>query len=83
MVEPVVRICVTTLRQLARPLDTSDAMHEAGDLLQASLEVKGFKTLRDVIQVRDPRAPSGARPIQELRLGRMGFGCRQSGAQIQ
>ena len=37
-------------------LDTADAMHEAGDLLQAGLDVKGFKTLQDVIQVRATRA---------------------------
>ncbi len=31
-------------------VDTTDALHEAGDLLQAGLEVKGFATLGDVIR---------------------------------
>jgi ornithine cyclodeaminase len=35
-------------------VDTSDASHEAGDLLQAGLDVSRFATLRDV--VRNPVA---------------------------
>lgn len=38
-------------------VDTSDAGHEAGDLLQAGLEVARFLTLRDV--VRSPQAQGG------------------------
>jgi ornithine cyclodeaminase len=30
-------------------LDTPDAVHEAGDLLQAGLDVASFATLRDVV----------------------------------
>lgn len=39
-------------------LDTSDARHEAGDLLQANLDVNRFLTLRDVVRQNTPR-PTG------------------------
>jgi ornithine cyclodeaminase len=38
-------------------VDTADASHEAGDLLQAGLDVARFATLRDVV-----RGPAMARP---------------------
>ena len=38
-------------------VDTVDARHEAGDLLQALLEVEGFATLRDVIHGGRPLRP--------------------------
>lgn len=34
-------------------LDSSDAAHEAGDLLQAGLETNGYPTLRDVVRSHD------------------------------
>lgn len=39
-------------------VDTTDAVHEAGDLLQAGLEVARFPTLHDVI-AKNFRAPTG------------------------
>ncbi len=39
-------------------VDTADAMHEAGDLLQAGLNVGSFATLADVVQ-RDMKKPAG------------------------
>jgi ornithine cyclodeaminase len=38
-------------------LDTPDAQHEAGDLLQAGLDVKAFAILRDVLASAAPRSP--------------------------
>ena len=38
-------------------LDTSDASHEAGDLLQAGLDCREFKTLRDAMGSADPLKP--------------------------
>jgi len=38
-------------------VDTADAAHEAGDLLQAGLDVAGFATLRDVVARAAPRPP--------------------------
>ncbi len=37
-------------------LDTMDAVHEAGDLIQAGLDVAAFPSLRDVVQGRVARA---------------------------
>lgn len=37
-------------------IDTADAVHEAGDLLQAGLRVKDFATLADVVSRRVPSA---------------------------
>jgi ornithine cyclodeaminase len=39
-------------------VDTADASHEAGDLLQAGLEVSRFATLADVLAHDTPR-PAG------------------------
>jgi ornithine cyclodeaminase len=36
-------------------LDTPDAVHEAGDLLQAGLDVSAFPTLRDLVLGRAMR----------------------------
>lgn len=38
-------------------VDTPDAVHEAGDLIQAGLDVSGFPALRDVLDPREPRGP--------------------------
>ena len=51
-------------------LDTSDAMHEAGDLIQAGLDIKGFKSLRDVIQTRPNRE---SRPVLFKSCGWAGW----------
>ena len=40
-------------------IDTADALHEAGDLLQAGLEVNRFATLADVIR-QDIKQPAGS-----------------------
>jgi len=40
-------------------VDTADAAHEAGDLLQAGLDVPGFPTLSDVVNRRVDLRPNG------------------------
>lgn len=51
-------------------LDSADARHEAGDLLQAGLELGALPTLQDV--VRDRHAPSG-RPVLFKSCGWAGW----------
>jgi 1-piperideine-2-carboxylate/1-pyrroline-2-carboxylate reductase [NAD(P)H] len=52
MVELAPELCQYIAAQGSIVVDTCDAEHEAGDLLQAGLEVKRFASLADV--VRDP-----------------------------
>jgi 1-piperideine-2-carboxylate/1-pyrroline-2-carboxylate reductase [NAD(P)H] len=52
MVEIAPEVCVHCAREGAVFVDTPEALHEAGDLLQAGLDVAQFPTLRDVIATR-------------------------------
>ncbi len=52
-------------------LDTADARHEAGDLLQAGLDVAGFPTLAEL--VRSQAAPRGAGPVLFKSCGWAGW----------
>lgn len=52
------QLCQHMARQGRIVLDTGDARHEAGDLLQAGLRVDALPTLRDVVQA----APAAAAP---------------------
>jgi 1-piperideine-2-carboxylate/1-pyrroline-2-carboxylate reductase [NAD(P)H] len=59
MVELAPELCQYFAGQGSVVVDTSDAEHEAGDLLQAGLEVKRFASLADVVrgenvQIRGP-----------------------------
>jgi ornithine cyclodeaminase len=57
MVELGSELCRHVATQGTVVVDTADASHEAGDLLQAGLDVARFATLRDVV-----RGPAMARP---------------------
>jgi ornithine cyclodeaminase len=59
MVELSPELCRHIATQGRVVVDTSDASHEAGDLLQAGLDVARFATLRDVVRdaVAPPRGP--------------------------
>ncbi len=61
MVELSPALCRHFATQGTVVLDTRDADHEAGDLLQAGLEVARFATLRDVLR-EVPREPALQRP---------------------
>jgi 1-piperideine-2-carboxylate/1-pyrroline-2-carboxylate reductase [NAD(P)H] len=52
-------------------VDTPEAIHEAGDMLQAGLDVSGFATLRDV--VRGGVAAAGAGPVLFKSCGWAGW----------
>jgi 1-piperideine-2-carboxylate/1-pyrroline-2-carboxylate reductase [NAD(P)H] len=49
MVELAPELCLQVARQGRIVVDTPDAVHEAGDLIQAGLDVAKFATLRDVV----------------------------------
>jgi 1-piperideine-2-carboxylate/1-pyrroline-2-carboxylate reductase [NAD(P)H] len=49
MVELAPSLCLHCAREGSIVVDTQDAVHEAGDLLQAGLDVSAFPTLRDVV----------------------------------
>ncbi|MBA2962517.1 MULTISPECIES: delta(1)-pyrroline-2-carboxylate reductase family protein [Ramlibacter] len=49
MVELAPALCRALAAQGTVVLDTPDAVHEAGDLLQAGLDPAGFPTLRDIV----------------------------------
>ncbi|NPC54728.1 delta(1)-pyrroline-2-carboxylate reductase family protein [Caenimonas soli] len=52
-------------------VDTPDAVHEAGDLLQAGLDVRAFATLRDVLG--NEKAARGAGPVLFKSCGWAGW----------
>ena len=52
-------------------LDTADARHEAGDLLQAGLDVEAFPTLAD--RVRGRSSPRGKGPVLFKSCGWAGW----------
>lgn len=49
MVEIAPEVCVHCAREGTVVVDTPEAVHEAGDLIQAGLDVTAFPTLRDVL----------------------------------
>jgi len=57
MVELSPGLCQSLATQGSVVLDTADARHEAGDLLQAGLDLAQFVTLRDVLRQSLPRPP--------------------------
>jgi ornithine cyclodeaminase len=59
MVELAPALCRHCAQSGTVVVDTADALHEAGDLLQAGLDVAAFATLRDVVlgTVPRPRGP--------------------------
>ncbi len=61
MVEWAPEVCRWMATQGQLVVDTRDADHEAGDLLQAGLDVSALPTLADV--VRDPAAHRRSGPV--------------------
>lgn len=59
MVELAPSLCEYVAQQGRIVVDTEDAVHEAGDLLQAGLDVASLPTLRDVIQEEGPAIHQG------------------------
>lgn len=70
MVELSAELCRHCARQGRIVLDTLDAVHEAGDLIQAGLDVASFATLRDVVQ---GRVPKGGGPVLFKSCGWAGW----------
>ena len=58
MVELGPELCRHLAEQGTVFVDTADALHEAGDLLQAGLDVSRFASLADVIR-QDMKKPAG------------------------
>jgi len=63
MVEWAPEVCQRMAREGRLVVDTRDADHEAGDLLQAGLDVTALPTLGDVVCQRLPAAPVPAGPV--------------------
>lgn len=57
MVELAPELCRHIVEQGTVVVDTRDADHEAGDLLQAGLDVSRFTTLQDVLRAKKNRSP--------------------------
>ncbi len=57
MVELAPELCRHIAREGRVVVDTRDADHEAGDLLQAGLDVAPFATLQDVLRAKQNRPP--------------------------
>jgi 1-piperideine-2-carboxylate/1-pyrroline-2-carboxylate reductase [NAD(P)H] len=69
MVELAPEICTHCARAGTVVVDTPEAVHEAGDLLQARLDVASFATLRDVLASR----PAGRGPVLFKSCGWAGW----------
>jgi ornithine cyclodeaminase len=63
MVELSARLCQHAAAHGTVVVDTADAVHEAGDLLQAGLDVSRFDTLAQVVR----RLPVGDGPARCTR----------------
>lgn len=59
MVELAPELCRAIAHDGRIVVDTPDAVHEAGDLLQAGIDVAGCETLRDVVLADPPTTPRG------------------------
>jgi len=55
MVELAPEVCAHCAHEGRVVVDTPDAAHEAGDLIQAGLDAGSFPTLRDMLGARPPR----------------------------
>lgn len=70
MVELAPEICRDVAQRGSVVVDTADAVHEAGDLIQAGLDVAAFPTLQDVVL---GRAQAGAGPVLFKSCGWAGW----------
>ena len=73
----MVELSADLCRQLAKHgtvvVDTRDAEHEAGDLLQAGLDVARFATLQDVLRTKQNRPGSTSGPVLFKSCGWAGW----------
>jgi ornithine cyclodeaminase len=73
MVELAPELCHHIATQGAVVVDTRDADHEAGDLLQARLDVARFATLQDVLRAKKNRPGSTSGPVLFKSCGWAGW----------
>jgi 1-piperideine-2-carboxylate/1-pyrroline-2-carboxylate reductase [NAD(P)H] len=73
MVELAPELCQHMATQGTVVVDTRDADHEAGDLLQANLEVPRFATLQDVLRSKKSRPGSTSGPVLFKSCGWAGW----------
>jgi len=73
MVELSPELCRHIATQGTVVLDTRDADHEAGDLLQAGLDVTRFATLQDVLREKKNRSDSKVGPVLFKSCGWAGW----------
>jgi 1-piperideine-2-carboxylate/1-pyrroline-2-carboxylate reductase [NAD(P)H] len=73
MVELAPELCRAFVAQGAVIVDTRDADHEAGDLLQAGLDVSQFATLQDALRTKKNRPGSRSGPVLFKSCGWAGW----------
>ena len=73
MVELAPELCRHIAEQGTVVVDTRDADHEAGDLLQARLDVAQFATLQDVLQAKKNQPGSKSGPVLFKSCGWAGW----------
>ncbi len=73
MVELAPELCRHVAELGTVVVDTRDADHEAGDLLQARLDVRHFATLQDVLQAQKNRPASISGPVLFKSCGWAGW----------
>ena len=73
MVEWAPEVCRHLAERGRVVVDTRDADHEAGDLLQAGLDVSAFASLADVLNRRVPWPPAAAGPVMFKSCGWAGW----------
>ncbi|MFN7713271.1 MAG: delta(1)-pyrroline-2-carboxylate reductase family protein [Curvibacter sp.] len=73
MVELAPELCRHLVAQGLVVVDTRDADHEAGDLLQAGLDVSRFVTLRDVLRTKTNQPGSTSGPVLFKSCGWAGW----------
>ncbi len=73
MVELAPELCRHLAAQGTVVVDTRDADHEAGDLLQAGLDVTSFDTLQDVLRAKKNRPGSTSGPVLFKSCGWAGW----------
>lgn len=73
MVELAPELCRHIAQQGTVVVDTRDADHEAGDLLQAGLDISRFATLQDMLRTRHDRPASTSGPVLFKSCGWAGW----------
>jgi 1-piperideine-2-carboxylate/1-pyrroline-2-carboxylate reductase [NAD(P)H] len=73
MMELAPELCRDIAAQGTVVVDTRDADHEAGDLLQAGLDVSGFTTLQDVLRAKKNHSDAKSGPVLFKSCGWAGW----------